>query len=259
MRQFALATLFLLALIPCSRADDGKWEVSLSASLSGAKGNTEKTDAEAAASFLFNDGSNKVKSAHKYKTGKEDGDKNEDLWRSDISYLRRVLPRKKPARSPGSNGAPDRPQNSDPLILYLNLNCFAEKDRLSEISLRTAMGGGFTAEFFLIAQTEFTATLDWLREDLVSGEKSDRLAAFFEVSSRKILQNGLKLKSRSKMFIPLGEADAFFMQSEYSLEFPVTERMSLRLAAEVDFDNKPANASVKKTDFRYLTGLSFSL
>ena len=222
------------------------WEVSAGFSLAGARGNTDKTDIGARLCYEFDDAEHRLTSRSNYRFGKVDRTTNEDFWDSTLFYLHRIY------------NSGDKNKTHGDTSVFLSLGSFAERDEIEQISLKYGFGGGFAADFLLsLFVVKTSVDVFWEREDGVSTPTEDFISLRSGLRLEKDIEN-IKTSAATVFIFPFNEKDDFRSESEFLLEVPVYGNFSLRLSANVDYDNRPIDKSVKKTEFRYMTSLNFA-
>lgn len=217
-------------------SDLRNWEVSSGLAFSGARGNTDKTDIGLRLCYEFENKQNRVTSKSRYEFGKVDGIKNQDLWRSDLSYLRRIK------------------------SVFVDFSSFAEKDEINLVDLRFGLGGGLSADFLSspTAKVNGKTLIFWEREKRQSPPVNDFASMHFAAEIEKKMAN-LKTSLSSVFILPLNETGNFRSETEAAVSVPLFEGISLKITAAIEYDNEPASEAVKKTDFRYTTSFHFAL
>ena len=225
-------------------SDLRSWEISSGFAFSGARGNTDKTDIGLRLCYEFDDKENRVTSKSKYEFGKVDGITNEDLWRSDLSYLRRI------------GGVASRGTRS----VFFDLSSFAERDEINRLDLRFGIGGGLSADLPVSPTMKVNgkALIFWEREKRRSLPADDFASLHFGAGIEKKTAN-VKTSLSSVFIIPINETGDFRSETEASVSVPLSTAVSLQLATTLEYDNEPANETIRKTDFRYTTSLNFAL
>ncbi len=226
-------------------SDLRNWEFSTGASFSGSKGTTDKTDIGLRYCYEIEGEKDRFTNTAKYEFGKVDGVTNEDLWRLDLAYLHKL-----------------KSFDSSPKVesVFLNLSSFLESDEIDLISLRSGLGGGLTADFSLSPSLKAYSSvlLFWEREDFISAPTTNLATFHFRAGADKEM-DGMKISVSSVFVLPPTETKDFRSENEASFSIILTETLSLTLTAGLDYENKPANASIKKTNFTYTTSLNFFL
>lgn len=211
------------------------WEVSSGFAFSGAQGNTDKTDIGLRLCYEFDDKENRVTSKSRYEFGRVDGVTNEDMWRSDLSYFRRVK------------------------SVFVDISSFAERDETGRVDLRFGLGGGLSATLLSSPKKKinWSALVFWEREKRRFLPADDFASLHFgaEIEVKAV---HFKTLLSSVFVLPLAETSDFRSETEVSVSVPLSTVISLQLAATVEYDNEPAGEGVKKTDFRYATSLNFA-
>jgi len=226
-------------------SDLRNWEFSTGASFSGAKGTTNKTDIGLHYCYEIEGEKNRFVNTGKYKFGKVDGVTNEDMWRLDLTYLQKI-----------------KSFDTSPTVesVFFNLSSFLESDEIDLISLRSGLGGGMTADFSLSPSLKAYSSvlLFWEREDFISTPVTNRATFHFGAGADKEM-DGMKISVSSVFVLPPTETKDFRSESKVSFSILLAEILSLILAAGLDYENEPAGASIKKTNFAYTTSLNFFL
>jgi len=144
--------------------------------------------------------------------------------------------------------------------LYLYGNIFYEKDRIANLDMRVAPGGGLGYQWIEKDDMNFNteAGLTWMHEKYTDpSETREHMVVRLAYHLDKTLWDTVKA-FHNVTFLPSTErSDIYLLYADAGLQTKLIGSWIMELKAEMQHDSQPA-AGLDKSDYRYILGLGYT-
>lgn len=144
---------------------------------------------------------------------------------------------------------------------YLWLSTRFTGDTLADLSLRTAVSGGYGAQWYDTDDFKLNTEvgLAYINEAYRSNTPTrEYLSARVAYRLFKQITESIKLLQYVEAFPSLEDADDIFLRADTRLQMSLTESMFAEIKYELDYDNTPSPLAPERADHRVFASLGWS-